>query len=557
MRIVNTQETTPKRSSRRGPTEPRGPDEALSSLPPSAVQKMAESVAGARNAADAIKDHLAITQDLSRARLVFVSLFEADKGALAVSGARGRADDSVVAVKPGEGAIGKAFAERASVETEDGHLALPLLDGAAPLGVLSVVGARQKATPEVWQALASHLVATMQVAQLRDAAVRRTRDLETAVAGLKSLEKAREELLGNVSHELKSPLTTIKAYLAMGQKNRLGELSDKQKRAFEVCERNADRLLRLINDMLLTSRLQTGRMELDSRPFGLRALVQEALGPLAPLAASSKVEVSLEKTSEVYVKGDRERMLEAMVHLLENSIVYNRSGGVVSLEITAVSGVAVLKVQDNGPGIHPDDLPHVFERFFRGREAGSHSGRSGLGLSLVRQIVQLHAGSVAVESELGSGTTFTVRLPLFAGAVSEGARVAEPQDGAILLVEDDRDCREVLTQVLESEGLRVVALGDRESALQFLQAARPALVLLDLRLGTSDGRAVLQHIRADERLASTPVFVVSGAADSAAGFRYDGPEHIDGFFEKPLNLPRLLDRIQEIVRPDAQASGGI
>ena len=88
-----------------------------------------------------------------------------------------------------------------------------------------------------------------------------------------------------------------------------------------------------------------------------------------------------------------------------------------------------------------------------------------------------------------------------------------------------------------------------------LGAARPALVLLDLRLGASDGRSVLQRLRADPRLADTPVFVVSGAADSAAGFRYEGPERIDGFFEKPLNLPRLIDRIREIVRPAAQASG--
>jgi signal transduction histidine kinase/CheY-like chemotaxis protein len=514
---------------------------------------MARALGTAGSPTDAVKEHLAAIQEMVKAKLVFASLFEIDRGLLTVAGARGRADESVAAVRPGEGLIGRAFETCSIADDGEGHLAIPLLDGSRPVGVLSVAGARAPATEEVWGAVASHLVGALHVAQLRDAAQRRTRDLETAIAGLKSLEKTRDELLGNVSHELKSPLTTIKASLEMGLKGRLGELEPRQRKAFETCDRNADRLLRLINDMLLMSRLQGGRMKLAERPFGLRALAQEAAGMLSGMASSSKVSLQIDRSSEVFVKGDRERLLEAVVHVLENGILYNHPDGCVEIAVDGADGVARLTVRDTGEGIHPDDMPLVFDRFYRGRGAAALAGSSGLGLAIVKQIVQLHGGTVAIESQLGQGSVFSMTLPMFAGAVSSEGTAFEPRGGAILLVEDDADCREVLAQVLESEGMSVQAVGNSAAALSALAASRPALVLLDLRLGEGDGRSVLQQIRGEPRLAQTPVFVISGSADSAAGFRYDGPERIDGFFEKPLNLPRLLDRIHETVRPAAPA----
>ena len=121
-------------------------------------------------------------------------------------------------------------------------------------------------------------------------------------------------------------------------------------------------------------------------------------------------------------------------------------------------------------------------------------------------------------------------------------------DGYILVVDDDDDFRSFVAEDLESLGYEVRQAENGQVALERLEEEMPALVLLDLRLGEGDGRRVLEHIRGDAGLANTPVFVISGAADSAAGFLYDGPERIDGFFEKPLNLPRLLDRIREYVR---------
>ncbi|MGI5861501.1 MAG: ATP-binding protein [Myxococcales bacterium] len=523
--------------------------ETLTALPPATLDRMARSLVGTSSSSDVIKEHLAAIHEMVRAKSTFASLFEPEKGLLVLAGSRGRADETkLVASKPGEGTVGQAFSSATIVEGDDGHLAVPLVDASRAVGVLSVLGARIKATEAVWSAVAGHLVAALHVARLRDATVRRTRDLETALAGLKSLEQARDELLGSVSHALKSPLATIKLHVGQGLKERHGPITEEQRNSLLVCDRNCDRLHRLINDMLLMSKLQGERMTLDDKPFGLRALAQEAAGSRASLASAVNIAVDLPRASEVFVRGDRGRLLEAVAHLVENAILYNRPDGRVEITVGAEGGIALLQVKDTGTGIPPDDLPKIFDRFYRGHGTALLPSDSGLGLAIVRQVVHLHGGTVAVESAPGEGATFTVKLPLFAGEVSADSKVVEPRDGAILLVEDDTDCREVVAQVLESEGLSVVAAADSAAARELLAASKPALVLLDLRLGEGDGRRVLEHIRADARLANTPVFVISGAAESAAGFRYDGPERIDGFFEKPLNLPRLLDRIREVVR---------
>ena len=531
----------------------------MEALPPWAVQRMAQCLVEAKSPSDATKRHLAVVQELSGAKAVFISILDGVRNVLAVSAVRGRITAAVSVATPGEGIIGAAFASARLAEDRDGgHVAIPLCEAGKPYAVLSLLSPRLKATAEVWQAVADHLTAGVMVAELRDAATRRTRDLETAVAGLRSLDRAHDELLGNVSHDLKSPLTTVKAYLGMARKEKLGPLNDKQKQAFEICERNADRLLRLINEMLLMSRLQAGRMTLDSKPFGLKGLLEEAALAMAPLAEGAGVTVKVARAGEIFIKGDRDRMREAVVNLLENGIHYGRKGGKVEMVVRGEAGVATLQISDDGVGVAPVDLPHVFDRFYKGQGRSKRSG-AGLGLALVRQIARLHGGSVSMHSVLNEGTQITLKLPLFAGAVAlteVPLDEAEPLGGeGILLVEDDDDCREVVKQVLESEGFSVAAMAGLEDANRYLSASRPGLVLLDLRLGGSDGRSLLKRIREDQRLAHTPVFVISGAADSEAGFAYDGPERIDGFFEKPLNMQRIIERVRATVRPVEQSAG--
>jgi DNA-binding response OmpR family regulator len=171
----------------------------------------------------------------------------------------------------------------------------------------------------------------------------------------------------------------------------------------------------------------------------------------------------------------------------------------------------------------------------------------------VQKILTLHGGRVEATSTLGEGSTFQMVLPMFAGAISSPEQLqSAPRAGGILLVEDDADCREVLQQVLEQEGYRVMAASRADEARSILSHIRPAMVLLDLRLSEEDGRSVLHFIRETPSLADVVVYLISGASDLASLSAGQGKDRIDGFFEKPLQLPRLLDTVAAVVRPSRQ-----
>ncbi|MGQ0503930.1 MAG: hybrid sensor histidine kinase/response regulator, partial [Myxococcaceae bacterium] len=363
-----------------------------------------------------------------------------------------------------------------------------------------------------------------------------------------SLERNREHLLSNVSHDLKNPLTTIKVRLALLARG--SSLSTEQRHSLDVCDRNADRLMRLINDLLLISRLQTGKMQLSERPFGLKQLAEEVVSRMAPLADPAHVTLSLTKATEVFIRGDRDRIFDAIQHLIENAITHSPANSQVDIVIEAADGLlARLSVTDHGPGIEPELRERLFENFYRARTLDQSRSGGGLGLPIVARIVQHHGGRVEVHSQLGEGARFEMYLPLFAGAVTPTELPEAPKHGGILLVEDDADCREVLQQVLEEEGYRVMSVSGASDAMAILSHIRPAMVLLDLHLSQGDGKSVLHHIRRAPTLQDVVVYIVSGASDVASLTAGKGVDRIDGYFEKPLQLPKLLDTVASVVRP--------
>src|SRR6185369_4984228 len=193
----------------------------------------------------------------------------------------------------------------------------------------------------------SQVAAAWELAKVKDDSARRHKDLQTAVAGLRSLERSREDLLAQVSHDLKNPLTTVKAYLAMMARGKTGGLTEQQAKAVQVCQRNSDRLLRMINDLLLLSRLQSGKMELDERPFGLKALVDDVMRALTPLAEQSKVRLQAVRGGEAFVRGDRERLQEAIYNLVDHAIHSSLPGKSIELLVRSEDqGLATLRVRD-------------------------------------------------------------------------------------------------------------------------------------------------------------------------------------------------------------------
>jgi signal transduction histidine kinase/CheY-like chemotaxis protein len=482
-----------------------------------------------------------------QAKACYVARFEPSRNQLHVEHVRGRYDERITAATPEQGLVGRAFAEK-SIQRDEETVAVPLDSPHGVSGVLAILAPRRAVSDSMLLALAGQLSAAYEVARLRDDSARRNKDLQTAIAGLKALEQSRDELLGNVSHDLKNPLTTLKAYLAMMGREKLGPISDAQRRAVQVCDRSADRMLRMVNDLLLMSRLQAGKMQLNQRPFGLKSVAEEVLRTLNPMAEQAKVQLTLPASGEVFVRGDRERIAEAIQNLVESGIHRCEADDTVELRVSVEDGLALLTVKDSGPGLGNEDLEHVFDPFYR-PEGTRGQGRS-LGLPLVAKILALHGGRVEASSTLGEGTTFQLVLPMFAGAVSSPDQAqAGPRAGGILLVEDDADCREVLQQVLEQEGYRVMSTSGAAEARSILSHIRPAMVLLDLRLSEDDGRSVLRFIRGTESLADVAVYIISGASEVSSLGAGQGLDRIDGFFEKPLQLPRLLDTVAAVVRP--------
>ncbi len=535
-----------KKSSPRRTARPQPPVEAEEAE--RALAEMAQHITSSAGPTEALRSQLQIIHGLMQAKACYVARFLPTRNQLHVEHVRGRYDERITAATPEEGLVGRAFAEKAILRDEE-TVAVPLESPQGVSGVLALIAPRRSASDSLLMALAGQLSACYEVARLRDDSARRNKDLQTAIAGLKALEQSRDELLGNVSHDLKNPLTTLKAYLAMLGREKLGPIADAQRRAVQVCDRSADRMLRMVNDLLLMSRLQAGKMQLNQRPFGLKSVAEEVVRNLTPLAEQSKVRLTLPPSGEVFVRGDRERIAEAIQNLVEAGIHRCEEDDTVELRVSVEDGLALLTVKDSGPGIGAEDLEHIFDPFHRPEGSRGGPGRS-LGLPLVAKILALHGGRVEASSTLGEGTSFQMVLPMFAGAISSpDAAQAGPRAGGILLVEDDADCREVLQQVLEQEGYRVMSTSGAAEARSILSHIRPAMVLLDLRLSEEDGRSVLRFIRGTESLADVAVYIISGASDVSTLGAGQGLDRIDGFFEKPLQLPRLLDTVGAVVRP--------
>lgn len=235
-------------------------------------------------------------------------------------------------------------------------------------------------------------------------------EIERHVGQLHELSVARSRFVSSVSHELRTPITSLRGYLDLLAKGEAGELSPEQARIISVAERNANQLSELIDDLLTLSRVQSGRLGLRQDAVNLRELLHDLKTEMLPIGSDRGIDVVLVDTGDLVVRGDAMRLRQAFGNLLGNAIKYSRDGQAVVVRALAVDRQAVVSFVDWGIGIAREDLPQIAEPFFRSE--GTDVPGTGLGLAIVKQMVELHGGRLAVESELGTGSTFTVFLPL-------------------------------------------------------------------------------------------------------------------------------------------------
>jgi signal transduction histidine kinase/ActR/RegA family two-component response regulator len=339
--------------------------------------------------------------------------------------------------------------------------------------------------------------------------------------------RAKDEFLAVLSHELRTPLNAVYGWARMLRAGQVHE--DARERALEAIVRNANAQVQLIDDLLDISRIVTGKLRLDVRPVDLRGVVEAAVDAVRPASEAKALRLqSVLDPRAGPITGDPDRLQQVVWNLLMNAVKFTPRGGRIQVRLERVDSHVEIVVSDTGQGIGPDVLPFIFDRF---RQADSSSTRAhgglGLGLALVRHLVELHGGSVAAQSPgEGQGATFIVKLPLTIADL--GAGPAERQhptaasldrpgaavrlDGLrLLVVDDDRDAVELAATILTGAGAVVRTCASAAEALEVFQAWRPDVLLSDIEMPGENGYALIRKIRGlgRERGGDTPAVALT------------------------------------------------
>jgi signal transduction histidine kinase/CheY-like chemotaxis protein len=390
--------------------------------------------------------------------------------------------------------------------------------------------------------------------QERDKLLQRER---AARAEAEAANRLKDEFLATVSHELRTPLNAILGWAATLNRGPADEALTRN--ALTVIERNARAQARIIDDILDVSRIITGKYHISPQPVELAPVVQAAVSTLQPAAAAKAItlEVALDATAR-YVKGDPDRLQQIVWNIVSNAIKFTPEGGRVGVRLARAGTHLELNVRDNGMGIDPAFLPHIFERF---RQADSSSTRThgglGLGLAIVRHLVELHGGTVEAESAGADlGASFTVRLPAAAqpepqtltvrasvftptqaaAAQTDAAHTPNLQGLRVLVVDDEPDTLEVLCIVLNQSGAKARAAASSAAALAAVLEWRPDVLVSDLGMPGEDGFALISKVRtlAPEQGGDTPAVALTAYVREeerqralAAGYQSHVPKPVD------------------------------
>lgn len=377
---------------------------------------------------------------------------------------------------------------------------------------------------------------------------------------MRDADRAKDEFIAIISHELRTPMTSILGWTRMLALGGLDEPT--QREALDALERSTLAQAKLIEDLLDESRIASGKLRLDSRALDLRAVVASAVSMARPAAEAKRITLSVECDDDAYnVFGDPARLQQATGNLIANAIKFTAEGGDVRVRLQRDGADGVVEIVDSGRGIAPALLPHIFERFRQGdNQSAERQSGLGLGLSITRHIVEMHEGSVTASSPgEGKGATFTVHLPLHEAmmGVSEiarrnpGARTAalpRLEGVRVLIVEDEVDNRKVLATALRHCGAEVECTGTAADAFILSREWQPDVLICDIALPDLDGCSFLTELRSREERAKTmpalalTVFGLRGeqARITAAGF--------DLFRQKPIDPVDLAHEVGRLAR---------
>ena len=335
---------------------------------------------------------------------------------------------------------------------------------------------------------------------------------------------AKSEFVSIVSHELRTPLTSVKTSLDLLLKGAAGTLSEGVRDLVEIAQRNLERLIRLVDDLLDLSRIESGRVEMKLAAIPLGEAAERAVDAVEAFAQESDVRIELDESdADTMVLADADRLQQVIVNLISNAVKFSPTGGRVGLHWWKQSDHAVLEIADEGPGIPADQLDEIFEKFRQLEQSATRQhGGAGLGLAISRTIVDQMAGNMWAESEEGHGSRFFVRLRLTRELpeteVEAPAGPVEP--GSVLVVESDPDLQRLFRAQFEGEGWDVSISSRGEEALESLGAKAPDLLVVGIELEDIHGLEFLQRLRASPVSVDIPTLLVGPGGDTREALSY-------------------------------------
>ena len=415
----------------------------------------------------------------------------------------------------------------------------------------------EKAQEEIANRTKAEAELEMERALLTRRVAERTADLSTANAELARAARMKDEFLASISHELRTPLNAILGISEALQEEVYGEMNEDQIQSLRSIEESGRHLLSLINDILDLSKMEAGKLDLEIRPVSIEAVCHASLRLIKQNAHKKRLKVhSTIDTSVNTIQADERRVKQILVNLLSNAVKFTLEGGEIGLEVTGDSKnkQVYLTVWDTGIGIAQEDISRLFRPFVQldSRLSREYTG-TGLGLSLVYKMVELHGGTVAVDSKLGEGTRFTVSLPwqevgYFTDPMEEAELVAADAPKLLglrraLLIEDSAPATAQIIRYLSELGIETITCPQGQGAWEKALVEQPDVIILDIILPDIPGWDVLKQLKAEPPTRDIPVLIVSVVDDPQKALEYGAASTL----VKPINRQQFQGALRQIL----------